>query len=244
MNMTRSRKFRGITGAMFLLFAFVLFGHAQTQHPKKPVKKPTPVVSATPLPGEAEIIRTGDQVDTTGYLSPSSIVRQDPQHVEPDPQPVDPNSQTVKDLSARVRKLESTSKDPYEEKQKRLLLNLDIISRAEQRSESLRKQYFDLLDKENTIRARLDQIEYDSRPDVISRSTTFAGSMRPEEIREMRKKSLDAEKSNLQSMLTEIQNTKTNVSANLTRSDALVEKLRAKLETDIDNSFKDDEPDR
>ncbi len=45
-------------------------------------------------------------------------------------------------------------------------------------------------------------------------------------------------------MLTEIQNTKTNVSANLTRSDALVEKLRAKLETDIDNSFKDDEPDR
>jgi flagellar biosynthesis chaperone FliJ len=79
---------------------------------------------------------------------------------------------------------------------------------------------------------------------MISRSAAYSSSMRPEEVREMRKKSLDAEKQNLQSLLTEIQNTRTSLTANLTRSDALVEKLRTKLEADIDNAFKDDEPDK
>jgi hypothetical protein len=51
---------------------------------------------------------------------------------------------------------------------------------------------------------------------------------------------LNAEKANLQSLLTEIQNTRSNLSLNLQKAEAVVEKLRAKLEKDIDDSLVED----
>jgi hypothetical protein len=130
-----------------------------------------------------------------------------------------------------------------DEKQKRLLLNLDILTRSEQRSESLRKQLFEMIEKENTVKTRLDQLEIDIRPESIERSLQLSGSMKPEEVRENRRKSLAAERSNLQSLLAEIQNTKSTINVNLQKSEAMVEKIRIKLEKDIDDSFlKDDDP--
>ena len=147
----------------------------------------------------------------------------------------------IKELNDRINKLEAAPKNEYDEKQKRMLLNLDILTRAEQRSESLRKQLFEMIEKESAVRTRLDQIDFDSRPEMIERILQSGGSMKPEEIRDARRKSLLAEKSNLQSLLTEIQSTRLNLAANLDKSEVMVEKLRAKLEKDIDESFlKDD----
>ena len=101
-----------------------------------------------------------------------------------------------------------------------------------------------MIEKENSVKTRLDQFESDIRPEAISRSSVFAGSLRPEEIRELRQKSLDSERRNLQTLLTEIENTRTNIGFTLVKSDTLVEKLRLKLEKEIDDSFKteDDQP--
>jgi hypothetical protein len=218
---------------MTVLAFFSLTCSGQTPTRRTPAK-PSP--TATPPSGEAEIISTAADQNEPNYVG---------QPVQKQPvQQDDANAQRVRELTARVKKLEAAKGDPYENKQRRLLLNLDILTRAEQRSESLRKQLFDMLEKETTVAVKLDQIEFDLRPEMISRSAAYSSSMRPEEVREMRKKSLDAEKQNLQSLLTEIQNTRTSLTANLTRSDALVEKLRTKLEADIDNAFKDDEPDK
>ena len=49
--------------------------------------------------------------------------------------------------------------------------------------------------------------------------------------------SLAAERDNLQALLLEIQTTRTSVSANLQKSEVLVEKLRTKLEKDIDDAL-------
>ncbi|MEO7660021.1 MAG: hypothetical protein ABIV48_10440, partial [Pyrinomonadaceae bacterium] len=130
----------------------------------------------------------------------------------------------------------------YDEKQKRLLLNLDILTRAEQRTESLRKQLFDMIEKENSVKSRLEQIEFEIRPEMIERTLQLAGSMKPEEIRDNRRKSLNAERQNLQSLLTEIQNTRSNTSFSLEKAELMVEKLRTKLEKEIDNSFLSDDP--
>ena len=149
----------------------------------------------------------------------------------------------VKELTERINKLESAPKNDYDEKQKRMLLSLDILTRAEQRSESLRKQLFEMVEKESTLRTRLDQIEFDSRPEMIERTLQMQGSMKPEEIREFKRKSLLAEKSNLQALLVEIQSTRANLSSSLNKSEEMVEKVRAKFEKDIDESFlKDDKP--
>jgi septal ring factor EnvC (AmiA/AmiB activator) len=143
----------------------------------------------------------------------------------------------VKDLRKRVKSLEATKTNEYDEKQKRLLLNLDILTRAETRSESLRKQLFDMIEKESSVKTRLSQIENDSRTEMIDRSVAFSGSLRPEELREMRRKNMESEKQNLQNLLTEIQSSRTSLETNVQKADALVEKLRFKLEKDIDDAL-------
>jgi SMC interacting uncharacterized protein involved in chromosome segregation len=94
-----------------------------------------------------------------------------------------------------------------------------------------------MIEKENTVRARIDQITIEMRPEMIERSLQMAGSMRPEEVRENRRRSLNAEKTNLDALLSEIQSTRASVNNSLQRSEVLVEKLRAKLEKDIDDAL-------
>ncbi len=154
----------------------------------------------------------------------------------------DPNAAKVKELSSRVKKLEATQTDTYEQRQKRVLMNLDILTRAEQRSETLRKQLFDLMEKESAIKTKLDQIEVDIRPEMIERALQISGSMRPEEIREMRRKSLDAERRNLQDLLSNIQSTRSRLADDLDKADSLVNRLRTKLEKEIDDTFLKEEP--
>ena len=99
-----------------------------------------------------------------------------------------------------------------------------------------------MIEKENTIRGRLDQIDNDLRPESIERSTAMVGSLRPEEIREQRRRSLNLEKSNLQTLLAAVQKNRTDLELNLQRSDALVEKLRVRIEKEIDEALSDEEP--
>ncbi len=216
-----------VLALVFFLFSFA--ADAQTRR-----AKPKPL--ATPLPAltGAEIIsQAGD------YEEPI-VVKGPPSQKTAEKAPG--NDARVKDLNDRLKKLESSPKNAYDEKQKRMVLNLDILTRAEQRSESLRKQLFELVDKENTIKTRLDQIENDSRPEMIERTLQLSGSMKPEDVREMRRKSLLSEKANLEALLTQIQTTRTNLAVTLDKSDIMVEKLRIKLEKDIDDSFLKDDP--
>lgn len=150
---------------------------------------------------------------------------------------------SVAELTERIKKLEAGQTSTYDEKQKRLLLNLDILTRAEQRSESLRKQLFEMIEKENSVRSRLDQLEFESRPEMIERTLQLAGSMKPEDIRDAKRRSLNAEKANLNVLLTEIQSSRSSLNINFTKAEQMVELLRVKLEKDITESFLKDEPD-
>lgn len=218
-----------------LIFAVLVFAMSCIAANAQPKSKPKPL--ATPLP----------------TLTGAEIISRAEDYNEPQPteQPVEKpagktattTSARIKELTERIKKLEETREATYDEKQKRLLLNLDILTRAEQRSESLRKQLFEMIEKENSIKMRLDQIDLDMRPEAIERSLQMAGSLRPEDVRENRRKTLLAEKNNLSSLLLQIQQNRSNLESSLSKSDLMVEKLRTKLEKDIDESFlKDDEP--
>jgi hypothetical protein len=218
-------------GCCCLAVVFSTFSiSSQAQTPKR---KPKPL--ATPptrvLTG-AEIISQGGTEE-----EPVDIVPVE----KPTPRPPSTNTGKIRDLNDRVRKLESVQETGYDAKQKRLLMNLDIITRAETRAEALRKQLFDMIDKENTIKARLEKITYDVRPEVIERDlVTMGGSMRPEELRDNRRKMLEAERNNLESLLTTIQSNRASLEATVLRADQMVDKLRAKLEKDIDDSLVDE----
>lgn len=207
-----------------------------TRKTKKGTAKAQPL--PTPVQTIPEIISRADD------FSNENQVVQDPQTQtqtsETENNGLDKTNARVKELNSRLKNLETTRKDPYEEKQKSLLLNLDILTRAEQRAETIRKQMFEMIEKESAIKTRLDNIENDIRPEVIDRQVAFAGSLRPEELREMRRKSLESEKANLRNLLTEIQNTRANLETNVQKADQLVEKLRSKLEKDIDDALADE----
>lgn len=219
---------------------FVAASDASAQGTRRRTSIPIPAPTATPG-GEPMVISRADEFPDEN----SRAIPPDPNEVRG----VDPASLvTLEQLGNRIKNLEAgrniVPKSDPDEKQKRLLLNLDILTRAEQRSESLRKQVFEMLEKENSVKTKLDSLEWDLRPEVIERSTALIGSLRPEELRASRRKSLESERINLQALLTEIQRSRAILDISLQRADMLVEKLRTKFEKEIDTALEDEPNDR
>jgi hypothetical protein len=188
--------------------------------------RPTP----TPTP-EAEVISRADDfpIDDGRIYLPAN-----PQGNE---QPARPDPTAA--LEERIRSLESVKREDPEARQRRLLLSLDILTRAEQRVEALRKQLFEMIEKENSIQLRLDSIEMDARPEMIERSVATMGSLRPEELREARHRQLNAEMASLRRLLSEVQRNKANIEGNILKAEDLVERIRTRLEREIDDALTD-----
>jgi len=237
-----------LTAAIFFsLFVSISDANAQSTRRKKTksptVQSPTPTRETVPtvisrsdeyVDGNQIVLGETPQTETTSEVVP-------PQANVPITESTSETEARIKELNARIKSLESTNRNEYDQKQKRLLLNLDILSRAEQRAESLRKQLFEMIEKESGVRTRLEQISFDARPETIERNTAFVGSLRPEEIREQRRRSLEAEKRNLESLLTQIQTSRARLEANVEQADFLVERVRFKLDKEIDDALAADE---
>ncbi len=238
-------KFTTTATAVFLLLGFFMLANsANAQTKKKTTKKKTTASIPKPVPQSTlpVVISQADQYQNQNQqLITGNIETTTETQVETQPETFEEKLEKMttrmKEMTTRVKTLESSKKNEYDEKQRRLLLNLDILTRAEQRAESLRKQLFDLVEKENSIKMKLEIIDYDIRPEMIERQVAFAGTLRPEELREMKKKGLEAEKRNLESLLSQIQTTKGNLEQNVQKADQMVEKLRAVLERDIDDAL-------
>jgi hypothetical protein len=229
--------------AVVLICSLIALNSVDGQTKKKKrttTRKSSAAKTIKPISGDVSIVSVADQYQDGS----TQIIQPTPSLADTQPALSDETTAKLKELQSRIKKLENVQtvdkKMTYEQKQKVLLTNLDILTKAEQRSESLRKQRFELVEKESTIRSKLDQIDLDLRPELIERGVAIMGSLRPEEIREARRKSLDSEKRNLQTLLNEVVTTRTRLDNDLLRSDALVEKLRAKLEQDIESALADD----
>jgi hypothetical protein len=71
-------------------------------------------------------------------------------------------------------------------------------------AQQLRNELSQLLDREAEIKMRLQQLDYELQPENIQRFFAGVGSTRPEELRENRRRNLQAEKDRLQQQLNEI----------------------------------------
>lgn len=191
----------------------------------------------TALPVNAEIVsRDADYSSQNQIIEPAT---ENSQTNAPQDNSQDAES-TITELKRKIQTLEAQLKNNSDDKQKRLLMNLDILTRSEQRAETLRKQLFEMIEKESQIKIRLDQISNDIRPEVIERQVAFAGSLRPEDLRENRRKTLDIDKRNLTSLLSDIQTVRSNLEINVQKADLLVQKLRDRVEKEIDAALIDE----
>jgi predicted nucleic acid-binding Zn-ribbon protein len=112
----------------------------------------------------------------------------------------------------------------------RAMIDLERLTRAEQRAESLRGQLLDNETKVADLQSRLDQIEFAIKPENIERSQATYGSTRPEEDRAARRRQLENERTRLQNQIRILETGKTRLELAISSADAEVDLIRRKLE--------------
>ena len=90
---------------------------------------------------------------------------------------------------------------------------------AAEAAQHLRNQLSQLNDREAEIKIRLQELDYELKPENIERHFAGYGSLHPEELREARRKKLQIEKDRLQAQLTEIGQSRQQLEAAIVAAD-------------------------
>jgi predicted nucleic acid-binding Zn-ribbon protein len=201
---------------------------APTSTSTTPIAQPTPRIDS-----DVRIISTADDppVDNTTDEEQPPVTTRRTSRSRTTPAPdsdTESTRHTVNRLSRQVDKL--TDKINQIEGQQRALVDLERLSRAEQRAEGFRAQLRDVQAKEADLQSRFEQIEYDLKPENIERSASFYGTTRPEDVRDARRRQLENEKSRVQSQLTLLQTSRIRLESAIALADTEVERLRARLD--------------
>ena len=99
-----------------------------------------------------------------------------------------------------------------------LLLGCAVLSFSQSMSpaeeaQQLRNELRQMLDREAEVQMRLQELDYELKPENIESYYAGVGSTRPEELRAMRRKKLQAEKDRLMKQLSEISQDRLRVEA-------------------------------
>jgi len=94
-------------------------------------------------------------------------------------------------------------------------------SSAAQNAENLRAQLRDVQLRQGEIQLRLNELDFELRPENIQRFFAGVGSTRPEELREQRRRQLQLEKDTLTNQLQSLNESKLRLETAITRADAL-----------------------
>jgi len=135
---------------------------------------------------------------------------------------------TINNLSNQVNRLNDKLTQMQEDD--RYQLDMERLTRAEQRAEQLRMQLVDVQQKVADLEAKLEQIEYALKPENIDRATQGYGTVHPEEARDARRRQLESEKGRVQAQLKILATSQNRLEVSVANADNEVDMLRAKLE--------------
>lgn len=211
---------------------------AQTRRRRKsrrvarPVVRPVVTNPQIAAPGEEQdpgadgekIISTADQSGTEGETAtetpPAKKTTAKPVR-EADMQ------QTIRQLSNQVDRLN----DKLTELQRndRTLIDMERLTRAEQRAENLRAQQVDVESKLADLDAKRELVEYQLRPENIERAAGY-GTVHPEEVREARRRQLENERTRLLAQIRILETSRDRLAQSQVTADAEVDALRRRIE--------------
>jgi hypothetical protein len=220
-----------------LVVSFCLVeGDAQTRRKKRTRKAaPKPVITNPTIAppdgtktdtGDVKIISTADPAAKDS--SSETLPGWKPKVSAPPPAEEDETQSTIKDLTNQVNRLNNKLTAMQEDD--RYQLDMERLTRAEQRAEQLRGQLMDVQGKIADFEARLEQLDYALRPENIEAATQGYGSTRPEVARDTRRKQLESEKGRVQAQLTLAETSRSRLEVAVANADAEVDNLRAKLD--------------
>jgi hypothetical protein len=135
--------------------------------------------------------------------------------------------QTINQLSNQVDRL--NDKLTQMQQNDRTLIDMERLTRAEQRAESLRAQQLDTETKLADAQSKLELIEYQLRPENIERAAGY-GTVHPEEAREARRRQLENEKSRVLAQTKILETSRARLETSVATADAEVDSLRQRIE--------------
>lgn len=229
--------------AACLIVSFCLVeGDAQTRRKKrrrsvpaapKPVitnptiASPDATKSATP-DSDVKIISTADQTKDGSKESGEQLQGWKPKVTVPEPTEDEKTQQTITDLSKQVERLNNKLTQMQEDD--RYQMEMERLTRAEQRAEQIRSQLMDVQAKIADFESKIEQLEWALKPENIDNSTAGYGSTRPEAFRDARKKQLESERTRVQAQLKLAETSRSRLEIAVSNADSEVDVLRAKLE--------------
>jgi len=225
--------------AVCLVVSFCLVdSDAQTRR-KKRSRRPAPAAPKPVITNPPIAPPDGTQTDANGDVKIISTADSTQETVQPAQQDKKPSTgtspeqdqqiqQTITTLSNQVNRLNDKLSSMQDDD--RYQMDMERLTRAEQRAEQLRSQLIDVQAKIADFESKLEQIEFALRPENIENSTAGYGSTRPEQAREARKKQLEGERSRVQAQLKLVENSKTRLETAVANADSEVDLLRAKLQ--------------
>jgi chromosome segregation ATPase len=231
--------------AILLVLSFCLFeASAQTRKKRRSRRASKPAVAKPVItnpviapPGQIVKNSSGDvKIISTADLN-STEANQEQEAETPPPKKSrgttkaatdgDDMQQTISTLSNQVNKL--TDKLTQMQEDDRYLMDMERLTRSEQRAESLRNNLIDVQSKMADLSARFEQIEYSLKPENIEKATMTYGTVHPEEARESRRRQLESEKGRVQAQLAILETSRVRLEGAISTADAEVDLLRARL---------------
>jgi len=227
----QSRFFRFQRCAAFLIAAVFVIAlcltDADAQRRKRRVRgAPRPVITNPDIappgsestgPDGERIISTADETEATTEPTPATTRRQ----------PTTSDAQKINALSKQIDRLEKIGKANEIERES---LEMERLTRAEQRAESLRMQLMDVETKLAELQPRLEEVEYAVKPENIERSAAGFGTVRPEEVRETRRRQLETTKAGLERQVKILETSRVRLETAINTADAEVDRLRRRQE--------------
>lgn len=227
------RLIRSVAALVVLVFVLGLAfidADAQTRRKRRPRRVPRPVITNPTITtdeasttGEPRVLSTADETSETAPVAETTKPKKKKATTsEEDMQ------QTINALSNQVNRL--TDKLTQMQSNDRSLMDMERLTRAEQRSESLRQQQLETESKLADFRVQLDQVEYSVKPENIERAMAGFGTTRPEDAREARRRQLEGEKARLQAQIRILETSKVRLETAVANADAEVDMLRRRLQ--------------
>jgi small-conductance mechanosensitive channel len=239
----QNRSIRYSAFFLALLVAFSIYAvdaGAQSRRKRRARRVTRPAVTR-PVVTNPEIAAPGAE-QATGSNGERIISTTDQTGAEPEPipenTPAPPKKspktsgdgdmqQTINALSNQVDRL--NDKLTQMQQNDRTLIDMERLTRAEQRAENLRSQQVDVEGKLADLQAKLDQIEYQLRPENIERAAGY-GTVHPEEARDARRRQLENERARVQAQIRILETSRVRLETALRTADAEVDSLRRKIE--------------
>lgn len=216
--------------AALLLLSVLAWGafEAQSQQRRRPSRRGTNPARTTSVPApdatpdyEPRVVSTAEEQEG----QTTSRTRRNRPAPSPTPDETLKTMQTLLDEFGRLNK-----KVDDLEKERRVDLIQERLTRAEQRAEGLQTQLRDVLEKEAGLQAQMDRVEEQSRPESIERQAALTGTFRPDELRDTIRRQYEAEKRRIRTQLDVLQGSRTRLESALNNADQLVQRLRTQLD--------------